>query len=923
MLDGMAQHSGRAERSDDVKAKHTPAAFKQLPDLKVASRRALNVCVVTSEILGPIKNGGIGTATSALIDSLAANGHRVTILYTLVQRDQPECAERNWAHWVGQLAGRGIVLTHIPHGGDYRDWLEKSWLVKQHLASHDYDAVYFNEHHGSGYYTLAAKRAGLKPFVDRVHCVITHGSIEWVFNTNDQRLSRATDLEMIGVERRSVEWSDVVIGPSQYLLKEYQSYGWKLPLHTYRQPYPFPIGSKRQSRGRSPVDEIVFFGRLETRKGLWLFCEALDRMGDALRGRKVTFMGRASDVSGIRSPVFIMSRAEKWPCEVNLLLDYSQEQALDYLSKPRRVALMPSLADNSPCVVYECMQQRIPFIATTGSGADELVHTDCWPSVMCEPNAVALSERINEVLTDGAAVAWPQFEAAENLATWKAWNQMLADPEERAKFLATCRPETKKVGKASSGESVFLFIDDRSVTLGDLLDRLRRQMELFGSFGPFGLLTTRGEPLRGLIEGALEATADLLGCKFNLVSPATIARFLQTSRKGNPSLFVADVCDELVPEYVAQAREMIGRQTAVAVTCAAASRATDADVPRIKQLPAGDLPTAGGLGMPITSSTWTIATMTIGNYLDAEDFTDPAAGYLIPATDLGQLIFHRLLHAGQPVRLIPEVGTIRTSSQTTPRHGQHWYRSSVQHAEAIGLKPYLYENAAPWLAASSFGFRSAEPPEQITTMELLPDGHPLREVPHTGMAVGDLARFAAALGRSDQAIQIATASDVDIKFNELLDTAVRAVRSRLEIDFRELLAGELPPEAAPDAIRALRASIQNLVLSPHANGLNIHLQNSNLAAGTATFFDVTLQGQDNFSAAFNVLEGSNCTVRASIIDQSTGALLGKASASGTPGMERALQIPLNGIHGMFCLIVDISAPHNRSPGLELTAMSIN
>ena len=923
MPDGMAQHSGRAERSDDVKAKHTPAAFKPLPGLKVASRRVLNVCVVTSEILGPIKNGGIGTATSALIDSLAANGHRVTILYTLVQRDQPECAERNWAHWVGQLAGRGILLTHISHSGDYRDWLQKSWLVKQYLATHDYDVVYFNEHHGSGYYTLAAKRAGLAPFVNRVHCVITHGSIEWVFNTNDQRLSRAADLEMIGVERRSVEWADVVIGPSQYLLKEYESYGWSLPHHTYRQPYAFPISNKRLARNRAPVDEIVFFGRLETRKGLWLFCEALDRMGDALRGRKVTFMGRATDVSGIRSPVFIMSRAEKWPCEVNLLLDYSQEQALDYLSKPKRVAVMPSLADNSPCVVYECMQQRIPFIATSGSGADELVHTDCWPSIMCEPNAVALSERISEVLTDGAAIAWPQFEAAENLATWKAWHQMLADPEERANFLATCRPDTKKVGKASSGESIFMFIDDRSMPLGSLLDRLRRQMELFGGLGPFALLTTRGEPLRGMMEGALHATAELLGCEFSLVSPATIARFLQRLRRGNPSLFVTDVCDEFVPEYVAQAREMIGRQTAVAVTCAAASRAVETDVPHIKQLPAGDLPAAGGLGMPITSSAWTVASATVGSHLDAGDFTDPASGELTPAMDLGQLIFHRLLHAGQPVRLIPEVGTLRTSSHATPRHGRHWYHSSVLHVEAIGLKPYLYENAAPWLAASSFGFRSAQPPEHITTTQSLSADHPLREIPHTGMSVRDIARFAAALGRSDQAVQIATASDIDIQVSELLDTAVRAVRSRPVIDLRGLLAGDVPSEIAPETVKALRASTQNLILSAHENGLNVQFQDPGLTMGTATFFDVSLQGQDRFSAAFTVLDGSNCSVRASIIDQSTGALLGKASASGAPGLERALQIPLNGIHGMFCLIVEISASSDRSPGLDLTAMLIN
>ncbi|MEI8180691.1 glycosyltransferase family 4 protein, partial [Aestuariivirga sp.] len=388
MPSGTGRHSGRAEGRVAAKAKLETAGFRSLPGIaKASGKRSLKVCVVTSEILGPVKNGGIGTATSALIDNLAGNGHKVTILYTLVQSGEPECAERHWGHWVETLAARNITLTHLPHQGSYREWLRKSWLVKQHLAEHDYDVVYFNEHHGSGYYTLAAKRAGLAPFKDRIHCVITHGSIEWVFNTNDQRLSKASDLAMIGVERRSVEWADVVIGPSQYLLREYQSYGWTLPTHTYHQPYAFPIGVKRPMRERRTVDELVFFGRLETRKGLWLFCEALDRMGDALRGRTVTFMGRPSDVAGYPSPVFIMNRAEKWPCKVNLLLDYSQEQALAYLSKLGRVAVMPSLADNSPCVVYECMQQQIPFVATSGSGA-----AVAWGSTYFAPTSLVLND---------------------------------------------------------------------------------------------------------------------------------------------------------------------------------------------------------------------------------------------------------------------------------------------------------------------------------------------------------------------------------------------------------------------------------------------------------------------------------------------------------------------------------------------------
>lgn len=903
-----------------MKTKTKADAFKTLPGLAAPGKHVLKVCVVTSEILGPVKNGGIGTATSALIDSLAANGHNVTVLYTLVQRGIPECAERNWGHWVDKLAERGITLTHIPHDGDYREWLQKSWLVKQYLASNAYDAVYFNEHHGSGYYTLAAKRAGLRPFVDRVHCVITHGSIEWVFNTNDQRLSRPADLQMIGVERRSVEWADVVIGPSQYLLKEYQSYGWTLPRHTYRQPYAFPISGRKQSRGRSPVKEIVFFGRLETRKGLWLFCEALDRMGDALRGYKVTFMGRPSDVSGIRSPVFILSRAEKWPCEVNMLLDYSQEQALEYLSKPGRVAVMPSLADNSPCVVYECMQKQIPFVATTGSGADELVHPDCWPAIMCQPNAEALSERLSDVLAQGAATAWPRFEAAENLATWKAWNQMLADPASRAKFLASCTPDGGKAGKASSGESIFLFIDDRSVGLGALLDRMRSQMELFGSYGSFALLCSRGQPMRDMIEAALQASAEQFGCEFSMVSPSTLPRFLQSARKGNPSLFVTDVCDELVAAYVSRAREMLALQQASAVSCAAARRDDPSDTPFIAELPAGDLPAAGGLGMPITSSAWTVAAGTAGGLLTPSDFTDPYSGEIMPAQDVGQILFHRLLHAGQPVRLIPEVGSIRTAATPGSRHGRHWYSASVLHAEALGLKPFLFQDAAAWLAASSFGFRKSRPPGRMTASHSLPETHPLHELAHTGHSTGDIARFAAALGRPDLAVQIATASDIGVQVDELLETAVKAVRNRPEIDLLSLLAGETDLDTASAAVKALRAATQNLTLERRREGLSLRYAEPDLGIGGATFFDVTLQGQEAFTLSFTGLAGSACSIGVNIIDQTTGALLGKASASGKPGVARSIEVPLNGIFGMFSLMIEVNAPAGKAPALLLTRM---
>ena len=42
-------------------------------------------------------------------------------------------------------------------------------------------------------------------------------------------------------------------------------------------------------------NEIVFFGRLESRKGLWLFCGALDRIKYQFEDVTVTFLGKMTD----------------------------------------------------------------------------------------------------------------------------------------------------------------------------------------------------------------------------------------------------------------------------------------------------------------------------------------------------------------------------------------------------------------------------------------------------------------------------------------------------------------------------------------------------------------------------------------------------------------------------------------------------
>ncbi|MEI8180948.1 hypothetical protein, partial [Aestuariivirga sp.] len=347
------------------------------------------------------------------------------------------------------------------------------------------------------------------------------------------------------------------------------------------------------------------------------------------------------------------------------------------------------------------------------------------------------------------------------------------------------------------------------------------------------------------------------------------------------------------------------------------------DLPLIDELPAGDLPAAGGLGMPITSSAWAISGSVLGAHVGAADFLDPTTGTLTPAQDVGQVLFHRLLVSGIPVLLIPEVGTVRTASSMTSQQARHWYRSSLLHAEALGIKPHLFHGSAAWLTTSSFGFRRAAVPELTFTATTLPESHPLRTTPQTGTLTDDLARFAAALGRPDEAVQISTASSLNISIEDLLDVAVRAIRERSVIDLVAILAGEIDLEAAPPVLQKLRASTANMTLERHEDGLAIALMDTSLGIGTATFFDVEVHGQDSCSASFRSLDGGTCSLAITLIDQATGAELGKAQASASRSTERTLKVPLNGIHGLLCVIVEVMFPSGASSAVAIDHMQFS
>jgi glycosyltransferase involved in cell wall biosynthesis len=173
------------------------------------------------------------------------------------------------------------------------------------------------------------------------------------------------------------------------------------------------------------IQEFVFFGRLETRKGVILFCDAIDALLRKLDVKpfKVTFLG--SDRNKIdREPSkrFVERRSRPWReeknrakvTEVNVFTEKNSAEALRYLLEKgkRRLAVLPSLVENSPLSVFELFGVNAPFIASDAGGMPELVkrRTNVVLSkyekkefdILFPRNSVnALSEKLREILDHG------------------------------------------------------------------------------------------------------------------------------------------------------------------------------------------------------------------------------------------------------------------------------------------------------------------------------------------------------------------------------------------------------------------------------------------------------------------------------------------------------------------------------------------
>jgi glycosyltransferase involved in cell wall biosynthesis len=449
------------------------------------------VTIIATELRGFLPGGGMGTATTFLALALARMGHSVEIL---LARPADEAID---ADWEAQYSQAGIRLRHVPPSRERVEPLHfaRPRTVELALRADPPDVVVVQDFAAPAYSALRLRQAGLA-FTDTLFVVYCHGTRRWVLDMS--RKLWVDDLQHVLavniLERASLELADVVVSPSAYLVEWMRGQRWRLPEHTHVIPYFTRSGATGEPAPmRREVDAVLqrlaFFGRLEEKKGLTAFAAALNALDRGLLdGVELEFLGKPTATwTPERVEQLLSDQTKRALRSVSFTGELEQRTALERLSRPGTLAVIPSTGDNSPNTVYECLERGIPFIAGNAGGIPELVSPNDRADVLCEPTPDGIAAALRPILS-GERPLRTSHPAFDGVVSYQEWADVIdMRPRPSVAAVADTSADVVVVERGSQmslrkGNATYVvLLDEEDVPEPELVDTLVRAQAASGA----------------------------------------------------------------------------------------------------------------------------------------------------------------------------------------------------------------------------------------------------------------------------------------------------------------------------------------------------------------------------------------------------------------------------------------------------------
>lgn len=407
--------------------------------------------------------GGVGAFVTHFATLLRRHGDEVTIILTR-QEPFPVKVDEEWRRRYQDL---GISLIELHNAPPSADRWSDAWPLRlsEPLAPmlEQFDIAYFQDWANVGFQAARSKRfrAGGGPIL----VTVLHGPSAWVRRNNREYPVLAEDLHVEYIERYTAEHSDYVIAPSRYIAHWAQGQGWRFPGEPRVLGLPYLPPARPEAAPAGPLRRIVFFGRLETRKGFGIFPAALRELfGEGAPPlEEVVLLGHEQErgaVAGVRrqlEPLGIVVR------HIGGLDSFAAQR---YLAENARdtLAVIPSPVENFPYAVIETsLIPGLNMICSNGGGIPDVLGAEAVAQLF-EPHPHALAAKLSERLA--APLAPKELASYDHEAANRRW---LEFHREALSKPVKAKPET------TATVDVCITYFNKGRYFPQLLDALQRQ----------------------------------------------------------------------------------------------------------------------------------------------------------------------------------------------------------------------------------------------------------------------------------------------------------------------------------------------------------------------------------------------------------------------------------------------------------------
>lgn len=440
----------------------------------------MRIALVSREV-SPFFGAGIGAYAAAMARAWARVGHEVHVISAphggFLARGPAELGGAFCHAVTPDLTPEFEVhpSAFMRHAmGVYR-------LLKQLHEKTPLDYIEFPDYWAEGCFAIRAKRT-IGAFETSVLGVRLHTPTRECRALNEECLLDEDVASMEHCEESAIREADIVLSPSRSLLAMLTArLGLRVPSRVI--PYPFEVPDLQAvSRNGSARPTVLYYGRLERRKGVHLLIQAAQRL--LARGVDVDFRFIGGDTAtgpaaGSMREHLQQSIADAWKGRISIEGPRPKGEILQLVragAAAGGVCCFPSLWENYPNVCLEAMSAGATVVGSDAGGMSEMIEDGVSGLLFRAGDSKSLEDALARALGDAGLRETIHGAAPHRVRT-------LCDPErvvhqmvEAIGTVAPTRPITAHpAAGAGSDVSIIIPFYNLSPYLPDALRSIRKQ----------------------------------------------------------------------------------------------------------------------------------------------------------------------------------------------------------------------------------------------------------------------------------------------------------------------------------------------------------------------------------------------------------------------------------------------------------------